>query len=308
MPISINKELIPLYGIEEVARATGVMKANLRVWERRYGFPEPNRGDNGERKYSSTDLVRLKLVKQLLKLGFRASKVICLGVEELTLLHSKARAKVLVSQENQSADLPIFVDLIKERSTSRFSSRLAKELLIRGLKNFVINVAAPLSRIVNHGRVSDHFTVLEAYFFSETLLAVMRSAINEAIQSSLLIEAMPRVLLAAAPSDRANLELPFVEALYALEGRHCTSLDFATPLREVVTIGKSLEVCLIIVSFSNKQSPRSIIENVKKLQSEFGDKLRILVDSSCAASVGRKLGFDRFYALENIVDVVSETK
>ena len=37
--------------IAAVERDTGLAKDTLRVWERRYGFPQPGRDANGERTY-----------------------------------------------------------------------------------------------------------------------------------------------------------------------------------------------------------------------------------------------------------------
>jgi DICT domain-containing protein len=45
-------------GIGQVVERTGVAEATLRVWERRYGFPAPDRLASGHRRYS-TDQVEL---------------------------------------------------------------------------------------------------------------------------------------------------------------------------------------------------------------------------------------------------------
>ncbi|RYD60733.1 MAG: MerR family transcriptional regulator, partial [Verrucomicrobiaceae bacterium] len=53
-------------GIAAVERDTGISKETLRVWERRYGFPAPERDASGERLYPSEQVQRLRLVKRLL--------------------------------------------------------------------------------------------------------------------------------------------------------------------------------------------------------------------------------------------------
>ena len=42
--------------IRDVARRTGVESATLRMWEQRYGFPEPERLPSGHRRYSNLDV------------------------------------------------------------------------------------------------------------------------------------------------------------------------------------------------------------------------------------------------------------
>ena len=44
-----------LYNIAAVERDTGLSKDILRVWERRYGFPKPERDHNDDRLYTLPD-------------------------------------------------------------------------------------------------------------------------------------------------------------------------------------------------------------------------------------------------------------
>ena len=49
-----------LLSIAAVEMETGLSKDVLRVWERRYGFPCPQRGPGGDRVYTADQLVKLK--------------------------------------------------------------------------------------------------------------------------------------------------------------------------------------------------------------------------------------------------------
>jgi DNA-binding transcriptional MerR regulator len=48
--------------ISEVAERTGVAEGSLRMWETRYGFPEPSRLPSGHRRYSEQDVERVRQV------------------------------------------------------------------------------------------------------------------------------------------------------------------------------------------------------------------------------------------------------
>ncbi|HEY4279193.1 MAG TPA: DICT sensory domain-containing protein [Conexibacter sp.] len=50
--------------IGEVAVRTGVGEATLRMWEQRYGFPEPERANSGARRYSERDV---DLIRQVVR-------------------------------------------------------------------------------------------------------------------------------------------------------------------------------------------------------------------------------------------------
>jgi DNA-binding transcriptional MerR regulator len=66
----------PLYNIGVVSRMTGIAETTLRVWERRYGFPESARTAGGHRLYSQEDVTRLQWVKQRIDQGVQTSQAI----------------------------------------------------------------------------------------------------------------------------------------------------------------------------------------------------------------------------------------
>jgi MerR family transcriptional regulator, light-induced transcriptional regulator len=49
-------------GIGEVVERTGVAEATLRMWERRYGFPTPERLASGHRRYSEREIELIRAV------------------------------------------------------------------------------------------------------------------------------------------------------------------------------------------------------------------------------------------------------
>jgi DICT domain-containing protein len=49
----------PQLSIGDVVKATGLGEATLRAWERRYGFPQPQREPSGHRRYGAGEVERL---------------------------------------------------------------------------------------------------------------------------------------------------------------------------------------------------------------------------------------------------------
>ena len=72
-----------LHPISLVERDTGITKDTLRIWERRYGFPLPERNEKGERLYPDEQVARLVTIRKLLDHGMRPGKVVPLGETEL---------------------------------------------------------------------------------------------------------------------------------------------------------------------------------------------------------------------------------
>ncbi|GAB4569601.1 MAG: HTH-type transcriptional repressor CarH [Anaerolineae bacterium] len=66
----------PLYNIGVVSRMTGIPVATLRIWERRYSFPESARTAGGHRLYSEQEILRLQWVKARIDEGMQTGRAI----------------------------------------------------------------------------------------------------------------------------------------------------------------------------------------------------------------------------------------
>ena len=66
----------PIYNIGVVERMTDIPAATLRVWERRYGFPDTARTEGGHRLYSEPDVERLKWVKRKIDAGMQTRQAV----------------------------------------------------------------------------------------------------------------------------------------------------------------------------------------------------------------------------------------
>src|SRR5690242_6382061 len=81
----------PSLSIGAVARATGLSPDTLRVWQRRYGFPVPQRRPSGHRLYSVADVRRLRRISEALSRGHRPGQVVPLPEPRLeSLLNERA--------------------------------------------------------------------------------------------------------------------------------------------------------------------------------------------------------------------------
>jgi DNA-binding transcriptional MerR regulator len=66
----------PIFNIGAVARMTAIPEATLRVWERRYHFPQSARTSGGHRLYSQQDVFRLQWVKARIDEGMQVSQAV----------------------------------------------------------------------------------------------------------------------------------------------------------------------------------------------------------------------------------------
>lgn len=95
----------PLYNIGVVTRMTGISKATLRAWERRYGFPDSERTSGGHRLYSERDIIQLRWVKNRIDQGMQTAQAI------RALHHQESLAKVEEDLAGPPSDEPPLVSM-----------------------------------------------------------------------------------------------------------------------------------------------------------------------------------------------------
>ena len=89
------------YKIGAVSKITGIGTETLRAWERRYEAVVPKRSDSGDRVYTSDDLSKLFLLKNLGDAGNSIGTIARLNTAELK---SKWENSVQISEQNVSLD------------------------------------------------------------------------------------------------------------------------------------------------------------------------------------------------------------
>ena len=263
-----------LSSISDVERDVGVAKETLRVWERRYGFPQPQRDANGERLYPPDQVLRLSLVKRLLDQGYRPGKIMGLDIDELAELGAKP-GKAVAARDLDDAEIRACIDLLRAHKVTELRQRVSQAMLSMGLQRGVVELIAPLTGAVGLAWARGEVAVFEEHLFSEMLQGLMRNAIFAATQQSGHAQATPRVLLTTVPQERHGLGLLMAEALLSLERAHCVSLGVQTPLGDIVDAARSQRADIVALSFSGLASPRSVVDNVNELRSRLGDQAEV---------------------------------
>ena len=258
-----------LSSISDVERDVGVAKETLRVWERRYGFPQPQRDANGERAYPPEQVERLVQVKRLLDQGYRPGKIMALDIDALSELGDKAKPLVAHTQHD-GLEIDACIALLKAHGIAELRQRLAQSLLSMGLMRGVTELIAPLTSAVGQAWARGDIAIFEEHLFSEMLQSVMRNAIFAATLHGTHAQARPRILLTTMPQERHGLGLLMVEALLALEGAHCISLGVQTPLGDIVKAAVAQRADIVALSFSGITSARTAIDNINALRERLG--------------------------------------
>lgn len=267
--------------IAAVERDTGISKDTLRVWERRYGFPTPDRDEFGERAYSLDQVEKLRLLKRLMDAGHRPGKIVPYSMADLQkLAQNLAPSPERASSEGAVQDLRSFLELIKSHQVDEFRRALSQLLLRNGLAKFVVDVVAPLNQLVGDAWMRGYFEIFEEHLYTESIQVVLRNAINT-IPEPQQQQGAPRVMLTTFPQEPHGLGLLMAEAMFALEGCKCISLGTQTPIWDIVLAAKAQHVDVVALSFTACLNPNQVIEGLTELRSKLPAPAQIWVGGSC---------------------------
>jgi methanogenic corrinoid protein MtbC1 len=162
-----------MFTIGALSRATGVPPDTLRTWERRYGFPKPERTETGHRRYSQATLERLRLVREALQLGHRAANVIHTELPTLRGLVEEARE----SQTDGADGEPLvnlrvierWIELVRRFDGRGFERELRGSLAALGVPSFLALRAAPFIQALGDRWADGLIGARHEHFASERL-------------------------------------------------------------------------------------------------------------------------------------------
>jgi MerR family transcriptional regulator, light-induced transcriptional regulator len=267
--------------ISAVERDTGLSKDTLRVWERRYGFPQPLRDAFGERIYPLDQVDRLRTIRRLMDAGHRPGKIIGLSLEELqSLTDASASASPASGQGLVGHYLPDVEELIaitKTHDVEELRRQLGQRLLRLGLARFVSEVVAPLTQSIGDAWSRGELEIYEEHLFTESMQVVLRNAISTIPKPG----RTPKVLLTTFPTEPHAMGLLMVEALLALEGCRCVSLGTQTPIWDIVLATTSQDIQIVALSFSPVMNPNLVLEGLAELRAKLPHSVEIWAGGRC---------------------------
>ena len=288
-------QLLPIAAVE---RDTGLSKDTLRAWERRYGFPQPQRDAAGDRAYPSEQVERLHTIRRLLDSGHRPRYVVAMAPAALQALaeaaplpapgNRRSAAAVQAAQARPDlAQMERYLALIACHDAHQLRRALAQDALRLGLVAFVTQLVAPLNVAVGEAWMQGRFRVFEEHLYTECMTGVLRQAIAGIAPPQ--GRGAPRVLLTTIPQEPHALGLLMVEALLALEGCHCLSLGTQTPLGDIVHAAQRHAADVVALSFTAVLAAPAVMAALRELRRQLPAQTALWVGGSCPALYQRPL-------------------
>ncbi len=286
------------FTIAAVERDVGLSKDVLRVWERRYGFPLPQRDARGERVYPADQVQRLRLIKRLMDQGHRPGRLLAATPEELELALSSSRRGPPGGPEPAAPEhLTELVSLVCSHDAAAYLLAVQQRLARQGLRHFVQDTVAPLGVLIGQAWEQGRLQVFEEHLFTELTARTLRQAI-----AAVPAGGAPRVLLTTLPNEPHGIGLLMVEALLVLEGAQCISLGTQTPIVDIGQAARAYGVDVVALSFSAAFAQRQAPGLLQQLRATLPATVQLWAGGAGAAALP---GSEGILALSSLDDAVA---
>jgi DNA-binding transcriptional MerR regulator/methylmalonyl-CoA mutase cobalamin-binding subunit len=299
--------------IADVERDTGLSKDTLRVWERRYGFPDPARDAQGERRYDDAQVSHLRHLRRLLDAGFRAGQVVPLPLSELLALPVAQDPAPSAKSDHASSQLcqppashvDAWMAVLRQHDARGLRDCMEQYLLAQGLGRLVRDGIAPMNVQVGQSWLAGNLAIFEEHLYAEVVQQVLRQALSQlAIQRP---PQPPRVLLTTVPGEPHALGLLMAECEMALAGCDTLALGVQTPLTEIVAAARACKADVVALGFSAVLNPREVRAALVQLRAQLPAERALWSGGLCPTlkTTGRgSLKLEGHRHLPNLDDIV----
>jgi DNA-binding transcriptional MerR regulator/methylmalonyl-CoA mutase cobalamin-binding subunit len=260
------------YSIRVASRLTAIPADTLRMWERRYGFPRPERTGGGSRTYSEEDIELLHLLSRALKAGYRPGEIV--GKARAEIEDILAQVAPVAPEPVVGGALPTVRGLIQHLladATEALAAELRRAALRLGSKRFVTEIAQPFTVTVGTLWEQGKLEVRHEHLASEALSTLLRLLISTSEDG---LE-RPVVLLATLPGEQHGLGLEMV-ALYLATSRATPRLlGVSTPRDQIVKAARALQVDVVGLTISPSSNLATATADIRWMLSELPRRVEI---------------------------------
>ncbi|KIH76549.1 DNA-binding transcriptional regulator, MerR family [Geoalkalibacter ferrihydriticus] len=251
--------------IQQLSNDLGVGVDTLRIWERRYGCPVPERDSRGHRSYSSKQAEELRVVVKLRNFGMRPAQIFALD--------ALARQELLLQKLDQA--LPMDSEL--QRLTAQLPAQQMRRTLQLhleelGLERFIQEFAVALLQTLDRGWTEGWLTIAREHLVSDRLEELLKARLAVSPQS----EDPTRILFLTLSGERHKLGLLMAAALFQAQGFDCLLVNEELPLAEVPALAAELEVEAVALSFSAHYAARQAKQDLAGLRRILDPKIKLL--------------------------------
>jgi DNA-binding transcriptional MerR regulator len=251
----------PLHSIAAVSKLTGISCHALRVWERRYGFPVPDRSASNQRRYGIEQIHVLRCIADLSRTGR--------PIGELIAAYKAGRIKPESSAEDSSrsstaTDATALVDALFAADFDTADAIVRDVAAGRGTVELVGRVLEPALIEVGERWFRGSAEVYQEHLATGMILRTLGQILHDARR----INAVPahRALVAALQGEQHEGGVLIVSIMLELSGWRSILIGIDLPISELRKAVDSLRPDALGVSFVLSRSIRKRFGELQEIR------------------------------------------
>ncbi len=289
--------------IAEVERETGISKDTLRIWERRYQFPVPDRDSRGIRYYTQQHKDKLTLIKRLLDQGHKPSRILHLSLAELQSSLSDNLSASPTSL-GHTYDYSKALSLVLNGQAHDLQNLMQEQLASLGLQEFVHHWLPPLNDQIGHAWMQSELPLIHEHLYSEQVQNLLRCQLLQLLHHR--TNDQKKALLATIAPDTSGLGLVMLEITLTDMGFNCTSLGVSNPLNDLLGYAIQHAFPLVCLSFSMACKRSCVIKAIAQARKTLPESTLLLVGGSAIRGIPRIKGVDYFLHLRDVSRILRD--
>jgi DNA-binding transcriptional MerR regulator len=235
------------YTVNEVEERTSVPASTLRQWERRYGFPTPERSDSGYRLYSDADLQSINAMKRHIDDGIPASRA-----AELVRRMNPAAKGPRPLKEMQQELVNALLNLDEDRADTVLSEAHTLHPVEAVMYELISPSLVQIGQMWHDGIIN----VTLEHFASSYIYGRLRSLLN--LSSN--VKAAPAVIVACAPTDQHELGALMLAVAVKRAGYRVYYVGANTPVADLFEMSSQVMPIAIMISATGATAVEKLFE------------------------------------------------
>lgn len=254
----------PVMSIGAVAKAVGLSEGTLRNWERRYGYPKPQRTDGGHRVYGQEVVDFLNLVARAIRLGHRPAQLLGMTKEQLEALLPAPGPVLPIRGHSGAAGMDDLLRYTKSFDSDGLFRWFRSEVASAGLKRFVHSRAGELLTHLGQWWAASQIEIEHEHFAAEVLRDYLSSewrTLNADAQG-------PAVVCATPVGETHALGLHLVACCLVLAGYRVIFLGPDSPPSAVAAASTEVNAaaaCISMSAFSAREDNELTVKQLHEM-------------------------------------------
>ncbi|HYQ25747.1 MAG TPA: MerR family transcriptional regulator [Polyangiaceae bacterium] len=270
--------------IKVVSELTALPMGTLRAWERRYGFPKPERREGSNRRvYSSAQVERLRAVARALERGYRPGDVIRMPLNELSALLDGTLDTRSPPGGSVIADVPTFIEFLEQDKAKRIDDELRLAAAALGAKRFVVELAQPLAIAVGKAWEEGRIEIRQEHLMTECLTTQLRAL----LATHQVANGEPTVVLTTLPGEPHTLGLQMVALYLALGAARPRLLGASTPPDQVIAAAHAFGAQVVGIALTPAADLASARRDLQRLARSLPSSTALWLGGAGAGALGK---------------------